>query len=488
MAKAEQDPGLPIKVGPASNGEFYPPPPNEIAREAARRTRALSERAARRRGISRREFLLSSAGSAAMLSILAACSEERSAARSSTTTAGRAETSGPGGTYSIPEDATTDDTAAQDAIGGDEFVFDVQGHFLEYPENTPLPVPDLPQASCDLVDKHDCFDLASFIELIFGQSDTAAIMLSAIPFGDALLSPDLMKQAIEDAERLCGTGRVFMQGQANPSAWGISTLADAMTNLAENYPVRAWKAYTHAGGAGWYLDDRDPDAPQVGQAFIDQARSLDIPIIAVHKGLNSVGGNPANQPYSDPVDVGPAAAANPDINFVIYHSGFDFGPPESAYSADNDHGIDRLIRSVTTAKIAPGSNVYAELGSTWRFLMTDPTAAAHALGKLLVTFGEDRVVWGTDSIWYGSPQDQIEAFRAFEITPEFQERFGYPALTSGIKAKILGLNSADLYGIDPAEVPCALDPAEAQELRVNSGTKNRVLGPTTRSQVDALQH
>jgi len=39
------------------------------------------------------------------------------------------------------------------------------------------------------------------------------------------------------------------------------------------------------------------------------------------------------------------------------------------------------------------------------------------------------VLWGTDSIWYGSPQDQIQAFRAFEITPEFQERFGYPALT-----------------------------------------------------------
>ena len=61
-------------------------------------------------------------------------------------------------------------------------------------------------------------------------------------------------------------------------------------------------------------------------------------------------------------------------------------------------------------------NVYAELGSTWRFVMRDPDQAAHLLGKLLKTFGEDRVLWGTDSIWYGSPQDQIQAFRAFQIS------------------------------------------------------------------------
>ena len=49
--------------------------------------------------------------------------------------------------------------------------------------------------------------------------------------------------------------------------------------------------------------------------------------------------------------------------------------------------------------------------------MGDPDAAAHVLGKLLVAFGPERILWGTDSIWYGSPQDQIAAFRAFEITP-----------------------------------------------------------------------
>ena len=84
---------------------------------------------------------------------------------------------------------------------------------------------------------------------------------------------------------------------------------------------------------------------------------------------------------------------------------------------------------MTEAGIGAGGNVYAELGSTWRRVMGNPDEAAHVVGKLLVAFGPERILWGTDSIWYGSPQDQIAAFRTFEITPAFQEQYGYPALT-----------------------------------------------------------
>ena len=59
-------------------------------------------------------------------------------------------------------------------------------------------------------------------------------------------------------------------------------------------------------------------------------------------------------------------------------------------------------------------------------------------------------MWGTDSIWYGSPQPQIMAFRAFQISPEFQARYGYPALTQDLKDKIFGFNAANLLGLDPA--------------------------------------
>ena len=114
----------------------------------------------------------------------------------------------------------------------------------------------------------------------------------------------------------------------------------------------------------------------------------------------------------------------------------------------NGGGVDRLVRTLQDAGIAPGANVYAELGSTWFNVMRDPDQAAHVLGKLLVAVGPDNVVWGTDSIWYGSPQTQIEAFRAFEITEEYQEQFGYPALTPELKRKILGVNGATLYGVD----------------------------------------
>jgi predicted TIM-barrel fold metal-dependent hydrolase len=97
--------------------------------------------------------------------------------------------------------------------------------------------------------------------------------------------------------------------------------------------------------------------------------------------------------------------------------------------------------------IGPGGNVYAELGSTWFLMLRRPAEAAHVLGKLLVALGPDRILWGTDSIWYGSPQPLIDAFRAFEIPRSFQEQFGYPALTFETKEKILSHNARRVYSV-----------------------------------------
>jgi len=119
-------------------------------------------------------------------------------------------------------------------------------------------------------------------------------------------------------------------------------------------------------------------------------------------------------------------------------------------------GVDTLVKAVLENEIGKQGNVHAELGSTWRFVMTRPDAAAHVLGKLLLYLGEDRILWGTDSIWYGTPQDQISAFRAFEIPVSMQEMYGYPALSAEAKAKILGLNAAEVYGIDVAATRCAI--------------------------------
>ena len=129
--------------------------------------------------------------------------------------------------------------------------------------------------------------------------------------------------------------------------------------------------------------------------------------------------------------------------------------------------------------------MYAELGGTWWFLMRDPTAAAHVLGKLLTYVGEDRVLWGTDSIWFGTPQDQIQALRTFQISEELQERHGYPALTDEIKAKIFGINSARLYDIEPITGASGLTPEEVEAVRASLPPAT-TYGPTTYAEAAAM--
>src|SRR2546421_1373407 len=97
--------------------------------------------------------------------------------------------------------------------------------------------------------------------------------------------------------------------------------------------------------------------------------------------------------------------------------------------------------------VRSGANVYAELGSTWCLLMRDPDSAARSLGKLLKYVGEDNVLWGTDSIWYGSPQDQIQAFRTFQIADDLALAHGYPKITAALRAKVFGRNALRVYKV-----------------------------------------
>ncbi|MDJ0981513.1 MAG: amidohydrolase family protein, partial [Kiloniellales bacterium] len=114
--------------------------------------------------------------------------------------------------------------------------------------------------------------------------------------------------------------------------------------------------------------------------------------------------------------------------------------------------VDALIRSVEDNGVGRNANVYAELGSTWRFALRNPEMAAHIVGKLLKHIGEANVLYGSDCIWYGSPQDQIQAFRSFQISEEFQGTYGYPKMTPELRARIFGLNAAKPYGLDVAEI------------------------------------
>jgi predicted TIM-barrel fold metal-dependent hydrolase len=227
--------------------------------------------------------------------------------------------------------------------------------------------------------------------------------------------------------------------------------------------VAAWKVYTPYGGTtgqGWFLDDE-----QFGIPFIERARQIGIKRICTHKGLPLFG---FDQSYASPRDIGVVARMYPDMQFVVYHSGWDpmNAGAEGPYDPENaERGVNALVKSLLDNGIEPNSNVWAELGSTWRGVMSDPTQAAHVLGKLLRYVGEDRVLWGTDCVWYGAPQPQIVAFRSFQIDEELREQHGYPELTPALKAKVFGLNAANLYGVDPEAQRCAFDQDDLDRLR-----------------------
>jgi predicted TIM-barrel fold metal-dependent hydrolase len=176
------------------------------------------------------------------------------------------------------------------------------------------------------------------------------------------------------------------------------------------------------------------------------------------------------------------------MRFVVYHSGYESDLVEGPFTrASANVGINRLITSMRRAGVGPNENVYAELGTTWWNVMRDPDQAAHVLGKLLRYVGEDNVVWGTDCLFYGSPQDQIQAMRSFQISEELRERYGYPKLTKEIRAKILGLNAARLYGVDPVTVPCEFTRRELAEARRRLPIRNAVYGPATVAEAAAFR-
>jgi hypothetical protein len=468
-----------MELGPRSNGEYLPYAPTAVTREAVRRALAHADSHAARLGWTRRQFLQSAAGAATMLFFLAACNREERGARDEE----------PGGTFAVSTTSTTDPDAAREELTGDEFVFDVQTHLLDFDLDAPGAPGGgfgraFPYAACGEDDWRACFGVDHWVEELFVRSDTTMAVVSAVPIlaSPNPLSIDVMEQARDAARRVCGdAGRVFLHGQANPNVGDLAVALDGMRALAAEHRLGAWKVYTHVPDSrGWWLDDHEPDAVLCGLAFLDTVREVGPPIVCVHKGFG--GGSR----YSSPLDVGRAARDHSDLTFVVYHSGYD-GPSEGPYdpAASEPAGIDRLLRSLDDAGIPPGGNVYAELGSTWWNAMRDTTQAAHVIGKLLARLGEDRILWGTDSIWYGSPQDQIQAFRAFRISDELQETHGYPQLTDAARRKIFGLNAADLYGATPVVEACPPDLAALDELRA-SLPPWRPAGPQTAEQARVL--
>ena len=435
---------LPIKLDSTSNGEFVPVPLSSTNRAANRLALESATGHARRAGISRREFLLSSCGAASTLLSFNVANAA----------AGKI-----GGRYELPEDAAFDPELAAASLEGREFIFDVQGHYVNptgaWLEGLPAesrPLSFAPKAACALAGEPgersylQCLGPEEFIKDVFLDSDADMMVLSFVP-SRADAEPLTIEEA--DATRrindeMEGSRRLLLHGRVNPNQDGD---LDRMDELAERWGVAAWKTYTQWGpeGRGFYLSDDDTGIP-----FIEKARALGVRVICIHKGIPF---GEQSYEHSQCTDIGVVAKAFPDVDFIVYHSGFVPGRPEGPYQETGEvDGIDTLVQSMIDNEVAPNSNVYAELGSTWRFLMRDPDQAAHGLGKLLRYVGEDNVLWGTDSIWYGSPQDQIHAFRSFQISDALQEAHGYPRITPELRAKVFGLNATRPYRIDAGEV------------------------------------
>ena len=442
MATRDTDPAgirLPVKLDSTSNGEFAPIPLEEIHRRANRNAFEAATANAKRLGLERRSFLVSACGVAStLLGFNAAYASQ-----------GRR-----GGYYDLPKEAALDLHAARSSVDGNEFIFDVQGHFVN-PSGawlTRLPEKAKPlsfatdRAACaphqgpNRFDYLRCVGPDQFVKDVFMDSDTDLMVLSFVP-STRQGEPLTIEEAAETArivERLQGTHRLLIHGRVNPNQAGD---LEGMDELAAKYRISAWKTYTQwgpDGAPGFFLDD------ETGVKMVEKARKLGIRNIAVHKGLAF---GPKSYEHSTCVDVGRAAKRFPDINWLIYHSGYVAGQKEGPYDEKKTDGIDALVTSLVANGVKPGSNVYAELGSTWRFLMRDPDSAAHALGKLFKHCGESNVLWGTDSVWYGSPQDQIQAFRTFQIAPELRAKHGYPEITRELRAKVFGLNALKVYSI-----------------------------------------
>jgi predicted TIM-barrel fold metal-dependent hydrolase len=287
---------------------------------------------------------------------------------------------------------------------------------------------------------------------VFGGSETAVALLTSPPgrSHENVLSNDDIAAARAVVDRYAGTGRVLTHTIVHPNLGAAER--DAMAEWGERLRPSGWKVYTlweppeARTGRGWFLDDDETGGP-----FLEQVRATGRRIVCAHKGLGGpiAGLVPAG---ASPRDVGPAARAFPDVAFVVYHSGYEVPAARAEGDTDPAGGVGRLEASLRAAGVPPGANVYGEVGSTWFLVVRRPVEAAHVLGTLLRCVGEDRILWGTDSVWYGAPQSLIDAFRAFTIPEWMQERYGYPPLTAAAKRKILGENAAALYGIDLARV------------------------------------
>jgi predicted TIM-barrel fold metal-dependent hydrolase len=429
---------VPLPTRLVSNEEFPALPQTDAQRRVEHRILAAAERVAPRLGLGRREFLRTSGGMAVSL---LAMNEVF------------------GRFFDVLPVEAADSAAFTARTGDPVFIFDVQLHYV----GTAYDPHDAEASRKGAVSKQALLGLrkraqslnpklasdrgtladlswANMVKEVFLDSETAIGLISTPPGPypqEAVVPPKEMTHIRDEINRITQSRRMLAHGLITPQL-GQADL-DFMDQQASVLKVDAWKGYTGAApkgfDRGWFVDDE-----KIAYPMLERARKLGVRRVCLHKGLPL--GPVAD--YNHPRDMLKAAKDFPDIDFLAYHAGLL--NVSAATAAGEVPWTSEFARAVKQAGL---KNIYMELGSTFgQLVTTNPTACAHLLGQVVDAFGADHVLWGTDSIWYGTPQWQIEAFRRFEIPQALVDKHGYAPLTRAVKEQIFGLNAARLFGVD----------------------------------------
>jgi predicted TIM-barrel fold metal-dependent hydrolase len=394
----------------------------------------MADRNAKRLGVSRRAFLRSSCGMAAAM----LCFNEVF-----------------GKTYDVDPVEALEAAAYEEKWPKGEFIFDNQTHHVdvepEWYKNSEEGklaanfLARLRPGFSDMQKAVEALNRAHYTKEMFFDSDTVMAIISGVPsseWKDNILPPDKMVKTRNDINSWAGSQRMLSHGILRPNK-GLGELEE-MERQAKVLKVNSWKMYpgSLAGALAPYrLDDEKVTYP-----FWQKARKLGIKTACIHRGLPL---GLFNEDNCHPKDVEKAAKDFSDINFVIYHSGWNPGARRREGAPADPQYIPWVSDLMDIVKRNNLKNVYFELGSTWNGLSSArPEQAMHLFGQLMNMGMDDNIIWGTDSIWGGSPQSQIERFRRFQISDEIASKYGYKQVTPELKAKVFGLNSARIYKVD----------------------------------------
>jgi uncharacterized protein len=331
------------------------------------------------------------------------------------------------------------------------------------------------------------FYLAQFIKDVYLDSQVSVAILSNAPLGlfqapgedkpriprsvdESLTAMNLtgyQTAAVRDfVNNIAGSKRLLAHGQIFPGKQNLGF----MQQQIDQFHPDSWKGYNIAytakvdDDAGspmkqWRLDDEQVAYPTFELIKKNRGELKAHPgffNICIHKGLAPIA--PDTPEQGSPIDIPKAARDWPEFNFIIYHA--CFGPRffnteamQAIVSGKQRDGVPDIRWVTQFAQLAaPLKNVYAEIGTTFASCaITFPTLCAHMLGQLMKYMGPERIIFGSDAVWYGAPQWQIEAFWRFQIPEDMAKKYGYPRLTANDKRRILGINSANLYKmpVDP---------------------------------------